>query len=176
MKSILIAFASLMIVTSYCAFVRADDEKKGPVTGVLIDQMCGAKMMAKDDPQAAAMKHAKSCAMKDACANSGFAVISGNKMYKLDDKGAKMAKDYLAKNPNQKLLLEGHCDWRGTAEYNLSLGDRRASAVKKYLLSLGVVADKLETLSKGSLEAAKNGDDASMAKDRRVDLVVSKAK
>jgi peptidoglycan-associated lipoprotein len=88
----------------------------------------------------------------------------------------KTAKEYLDKNPTYRLILEGHCDWRGTAEYNLSLGDRRASAVKKYLLSLGIATDKLETLSKGSLEAAKNGDDAAMAKDRRVDLVVSKAK
>ncbi len=87
----------------------------------------------------------------------------------------KTAKEYLDKNPTYRLVLEGHCDWRGTAEYNLGLGDRRATAVKKYLVSLGVAADKLETLSKGSLEAAKNGDEATMAKDRRVDLVVSNA-
>ena len=84
----------------------------------------------------------------------------------------KSAKEYLDKNPTHRLLLEGHADWRGTSEYNLSLGDRRANAAKKYLLSLGVAAAKLETLSKGSLEAAKNADDATMAKDRRVDLVV----
>jgi peptidoglycan-associated lipoprotein len=82
------------------------------------------------------------------------------------------AKEYLAKNPTYSLLLEGHCDWRGTAEYNLGLGDRRANAAKKYLLSLGVAADRLESVSKGSLEASKNADDATMAKDRRVDLVV----
>jgi peptidoglycan-associated lipoprotein len=82
------------------------------------------------------------------------------------------AKDYLTKNPGQRLLLEGHCDWRGTAEYNLGLGDRRAAAVKKYLVSIGVPADRMETLSKGNLEASKNADDATMAKDRRVDLVV----
>jgi peptidoglycan-associated lipoprotein len=86
------------------------------------------------------------------------------------------AKDYLDKNPDQKLLLEGHCDWRGTAEYNLSLGDRRANAVKKYLLSLGVAADRVDTLSKGSLEASKNADAATMAKDRRVDLVATHGK
>lgn len=82
------------------------------------------------------------------------------------------AKDYLDKNPAYRLLLEGHCDWRGTAEYNLGLGDRRANAVKKYLQSIGVAADRMETLSKGSLEAVKNADDATRAKDRRVDLVV----
>ncbi len=84
----------------------------------------------------------------------------------------KAAKDYLDKNPTHRLLLEGHCDWRGTAEYNLSLGDRRANAAKKYLQTLGVKPERLETLSKGSLEASKNADDATMAKDRRVDLVV----
>lgn len=82
------------------------------------------------------------------------------------------AKEYLEKNPGFRLLLEGHCDWRGTAEYNLGLGDRRANAAKKYLQSIGVAADKIEILSKGSLEAAKNADDATMAKDRRVNLVV----
>jgi peptidoglycan-associated lipoprotein len=83
-------------------------------------------------------------------------------------------KDYLDKNAQVHLLLEGHCDWRGTAEYNLSLGDRRANEAKKYLISLGVSADKLDTLSKGSEEAKKNADQATMAHDRRVDLVVTK--
>jgi peptidoglycan-associated lipoprotein len=82
------------------------------------------------------------------------------------------AKEYLSKNPTYRLLLEGHCDWRGTAEYNLALGERRANAVKAYLASIGVGADKLESLSKGSLEAARNADDSTMAKDRRVDVVV----
>ena len=93
-----------------------------------------------------------------------------------DREKLKTAKEYLDKNPTLRLLLEGHCDWRGTAEYNLSLGDRRAAAVKKYLLSLGVAAEKLETLSKGSLDSAKNADDVTMAKDRRVDVIVSKTK
>jgi peptidoglycan-associated lipoprotein len=84
------------------------------------------------------------------------------------------AKDYLDKNPQYRLLLEGHCDWRGTSEYNLGLGDHRASAAKKYLVSIGVSPDKLETLSKGSEEATKNADDATRAKDRRDELVVLK--
>ena len=84
------------------------------------------------------------------------------------------AKDYLAKNPTHRILFEGHADWRGTDEYNLSLGDRRATAAKKYLLSLGVAADKVEANSKGSLEAPKNADDAQMAKDRRAEVIILK--
>ena len=84
------------------------------------------------------------------------------------------AKDYLDKDPSVRLLIEGHCDWRGTDEYNLGLGDRRANAAKKYLTSIGVAPDRLETLSKGSLDATKNGDQATMAKDRRDELVLLK--
>lgn len=84
------------------------------------------------------------------------------------------AAQYLRDNPTHRLLLEGHCDWRGTAEYNLGLGDRRANAALKYLTSLGVSAMSVETLSKGSLEAVKNADKGAAAKDRRVELVVIK--
>ena len=84
------------------------------------------------------------------------------------------AKYYLDKNPQYRLLLEGHCDWRGTSEYNLGLGDHRASEAKKYLIQIGVSADKIETLSKGSEEAKKNADDATMSKDRRDELVILK--
>lgn len=82
------------------------------------------------------------------------------------------AKAYIDSNPTVRILLEGHCDWKGTPEYNLGLGDRRANAVKQYLTTLGVAADKLEVLSKGDLDAVEGADEATTAKDRRVELVV----
>ncbi len=57
--------------------------------------------------------------------------------------------DYLKANPSIKVTIEGHCDERGSTEYNLGLGDRRASAVKQYLVSLGVPADRMTTVSFG---------------------------
>ena len=81
---------------------------------------------------------------------------------------------WLKDNPERNMVLEGHCDWRGTAEYNLGLGDRRANAVRKYLESLGVDAKRLETLSKGSTDAKQTGGDAEWAKDRRVDFLALK--
>ncbi len=84
------------------------------------------------------------------------------------------AAQYLKEHADQRLLLEGRCDWRGTAEYNLGLGDRRANAAKKYLGTIGVPAEKIETVSKGSLEAAKEADEATMQKDRRVELIILK--
>lgn len=81
---------------------------------------------------------------------------------------------WLADNADKNLVLVGHCDWRGTAEYNLGLGDRRANAVKKFLESLGANPARLETLSKGSTEAKQAGGEAEWSKDRRVDFIVLK--
>jgi peptidoglycan-associated lipoprotein len=57
--------------------------------------------------------------------------------------------DFLKKYPSIKATIEGHCDERGSTEYNLGLGDRRANAVKQYLVSLGISADRLGTVSFG---------------------------
>lgn len=78
---------------------------------------------------------------------------------------------WLQENPGKNLVLVGHCDWRGTSEYNLGLGENRSNSVKRYLVSLGADAGRLETLSKGSTEAKQGGSDADWAKDRRVDFI-----
>jgi peptidoglycan-associated lipoprotein len=56
---------------------------------------------------------------------------------------------YLRDYPAEKVTIEGHCDERGSTEYNLALGDRRASAAKQYLVSLGISADRINTVSFG---------------------------
>jgi peptidoglycan-associated lipoprotein len=80
---------------------------------------------------------------------------------------------YMKKNPGKKLLIEGHCDERGTAEYNMALGDRRAASVKNYLVSLGVPTSALSTVSFGKerpLDPGHNED--AWAKNRRAHFVV----
>ena len=57
--------------------------------------------------------------------------------------------DYLKRWTSTRINIEGHCDERGTAEYNLGLGERRANAVKDYLVSLGIAADRVTIISKG---------------------------
>jgi peptidoglycan-associated lipoprotein len=57
--------------------------------------------------------------------------------------------DFLKNYPQIKVTVEGHCDERGSTEYNLALGDRRANAVKQYLVSLGISADRISTVSFG---------------------------
>jgi peptidoglycan-associated lipoprotein len=96
--------------------------------------------------------------------------IKPSERSKLEEASKKIAADYKGK----QILLEGHCDWRGTAEYNMGLGDRRANAVKEYLAKLGVEVIRLEPLSKGDLDAKENASGADMNKDRRVEIVVIK--
>ena len=62
---------------------------------------------------------------------------------------ADLLKRVFAKDPNVVVIVEGHCDERGSAEYNLGLGDRRATAAKEFLVQLGVPADRLKTISYG---------------------------
>jgi peptidoglycan-associated lipoprotein len=57
--------------------------------------------------------------------------------------------DWLKRWPTTRITVEGHCDSRGTSEYNLGLGERRATAVRDYLASLGIPANRINTVSKG---------------------------
>ena len=108
MRAVLIALATSCVLAVFIAassrVASAADEQQAGVTGVLIDQACGAKMMKKDDPEKAAEGHPKSCATKDACEKSGYAVITGHRMLKFDDDGNKLAKDFLAKTDKEKDL------------------------------------------------------------------------
>lgn len=83
--------------------------------------------------------------------------------------------DWLKKNADTKMLIEGHCDQRGSIEYNLSLGERRANSVKQMLQKLGVAADRLTTTSYGKEKLVATGDaEEEMAQNRRANFVPSK--
>ncbi len=74
-----------------------------------------------------------------------------------------------------KIQVAGHCDERGSDEYNLALGDRRAKSVAKYLTTLGVKADRITTISFGKEKPAVQGnDEAAWAKNRRAEFVIVK--
>lgn len=89
----------------------------------------------------------------------------------------KSISDYFIKNKAHKLLVEGHCDERGTNEYNLGLGDRRAKATKDYLVSLGVSSSRIEILSYGEEKPlCKEQAEDCWAKNRRAHFVLLKGK
>jgi peptidoglycan-associated lipoprotein len=81
---------------------------------------------------------------------------------------------WLAKYPNVTITVEGHCDDRGTREYNLALGERRAQSVRNALVALGVQANRVKTISYGKERPAVVGDnEAAWAQNRRGVTVIN---
>src|SRR5213594_2230545 len=80
----------------------------------------------------------------------------------------------LKRYPSWTVTIEGHCDERGTAEYNLALGERRAVSARTYLVSLGISADRLRTVSYGKEFPFEPGhDEPAFAKNRRAHFVIT---
>ena len=102
-----------------------------------------------------------------------FAVDSAD----LDELGRATASanaEVMKKNPGWVITIEGHCDERGTAEYNLALGERRAIAVKTFLVSLGVPPDRVRTISYGKEFPFDPGKtDEAMSRNRRGHFVIT---
>jgi peptidoglycan-associated lipoprotein len=85
------------------------------------------------------------------------------------NKKAKWLKDH----PNSKALIEGHCDERGSTEYNLALGQKRAEAAMQYILALGINPSRVSTISFGKEKPADPGqNEAAWAKNRRAHFVL----
>ena len=81
--------------------------------------------------------------------------------------------NHLKSQPTHKVKVEGHCDERGTEGYNLSLGERRALAVRTYLMNLGIAADRIGTISYGESRPAVEGHtEAAWSKNRRGEFVL----
>jgi peptidoglycan-associated lipoprotein len=82
--------------------------------------------------------------------------------------------DFLKANPSVRITIAGHCDERGTRDYNISLGQKRAEAAKEYLIALGVAEDRISTVSYGKERPFDPGhDEDAWAKNRRGHFVVT---
>ena len=82
--------------------------------------------------------------------------------------------DWLQQYPAVTVTIEGHCDERGTREYNLGLGERRADSARKYLIALGVNADRIGTISYGKERpACVSSNEACWSQNRRGMLLVN---
>ena len=81
----------------------------------------------------------------------------------------------MKKNPQSSIRVEGHCDERGSDEYNLALGERRAQTVVRYLTTMGVPVDRLSTISYGKEKPADPGhDETAWSRNRRDEFIVAK--
>jgi len=120
------------------------------------NQMQAAKDMMKKEREALESKQVVYFDFDRASVKSDFHAI-------LDQHAA-----YLSKNPNQKVVIEGHCDSRGTPEYNIALGETRAQSVETYLLNAGVSSSQISVVSYGEEKPAVMGSsEYAFAQNRR---------
>lgn len=85
----------------------------------------------------------------------------------------KESADFLKQSPDAKIQIEGHCDERGSTSYNLALGERRAATVRDYLVSLGVTAEMLSTISYGEEKPVDpEHNEEAWAKNRRGHMII----
>ena len=96
------------------------------------------------------------------------AVIPGGEMEKIDSVVA-----HLAERTDRVVIVEGHCDERGSNEYNMSLGENRAGIVRDYLVNNGIAVDRIQTRSYGSEKPAVEGhDEGAWSKNRRGEFAI----
>ena len=108
---------------------------------------------------------------EDLIVNVGDRVFFGYDSSDLDSDALELLQDqvaWLKQNADVSVTIEGHCDERGTREYNLALGEKRAQAVKNYLIGLGINPDRVSTISYGKERPAVVGsNDGAWAQNRR---------
>ena len=114
---------------------------------------------------------------EDLIVNVGDRVFFGYDSSDLDSDALELLQDqvaWLKQNSNVPVTIEGHCDERGTREYNLALGEKRAQAVKNYLIGLGINPDRVSTISYGKERPAVVGsNDGAWAQNRRSVTIVN---
>ena len=114
---------------------------------------------------------------EDLIVNVGDRVFFGYDSSDLDSDALELLQDqvaWLKQNSNVSITIEGHCDERGTREYNLALGEKRAQSVKNYLIGLGISPDRVSTISYGKERPAVVGsNDGAWAQNRRSVTIVN---
>ncbi len=162
-------FASALLVG--CATNTADDEAAAAAAA----EQAAAEQAAADRAAAEAAEAARRAAAEAAAAAANLetvfyfdfdqATLSASTRADLD------AQIAVLKNSNAKVRLEGHADERGTREYNMALGERRANAVANYMIINGVARYRIETVSYGEERPVETGSsESALGKNRRVEL------
>ena len=166
----LVAIAAALSITAGCAHRRPADIPPGPVgaegdaTGTAVDQ--GAV-------GTAAVPGSRADFIQSVVSDRIFFALDS---YSVDDAARRTLDaqaEWLMRNPNVRVTIEGHCDERGTREYNLALGDRRANAAKNYLAARGVDPSRMSVISWGKERPEAIGsDESAWAQNRRAVTVL----
>lgn len=171
--NLLVVFLMLGVGLSACADKPDHEMPVGDRTNVTTDPFEGQNPDAvpMEGYTSSQMGSAVPGTMEDLIVNVGDRVYFGYDRYDLTPEALnqlQMQARWLQQYPNVTIVVEGHADERGTREYNLALGDRRATTVRDYLVSLGVPANRISTISYGKEMPEVLGSNAqSWARNRR---------
>jgi peptidoglycan-associated lipoprotein len=165
---------SVLLVTFTLAACSTSSDMTGAGTSDSYHK--GGKPTLSDGDRGAGRGYYKAERQQGLTNEAGNTVFFAFDRYDLDSEAQAVLKDqaeYLKKNAGTEVIVEGHCDERGTREYNLALGERRATAAKNYLVALGVSADRVSTISYGKERPEESGsNETAWAKNRRAVTVV----
>ena len=167
LKTILLALIGMLIVTG-CATTQVADETSVPQQPA--DVVSSTPQSNLDEKSAEEMQPVAVPAVK----------VTFDRVYFAYDQStlSEQARAALSNNavvlqttPDLRVSIEGHCDDRGSDEYNLALGERRAQAVRNFLVSLGVAPERMETISYGEeMPVDKNQNEKAWAMNRRAEF------
>lgn len=189
MMLLLAALSMTALVAGGCANKEVVKTEEPAAATVKVEQPKPAQQPgAKTEEPAAPVENRVAEAIKPAEAQTGKAVeeVSAFEPIYFDFDSSDLrqdARNTLTKNaemllkskPVTKIKIEGNCDERGSAEYNLALGERRAKSAMQYLVTLGVQPERLSVISYGKEKPAVEGhDEAAWAKNRRDEFVIDK--
>ena len=141
--------------------VRAEEEAR------LAAEEEARRMAEEEARRAAEARHQEMMSLSTIYFDYDMSNIREDQRSALDENASKL-REY---QPEDMVVVEGHCDERGTIEYNLALGERRAQAVKNYLVDAGVAEGRIETVSFGEEQpAVMGGDESAWSQNRRAEL------
>lgn len=164
-KKFLIAFFSIALMAG-CASNQTEDSDQ-----MAADKAAAEAAAAEAAAQAKADAEAQAKADAMAALETVFYFDFDQATLSADTRAALDAQAAFLKGSDSKIRLEGHADERGTRDYNMALGERRANAVANYLIINGVERYRVEVISYGEERPVASGsDDSSYAKNRRVEL------
>jgi peptidoglycan-associated lipoprotein len=159
--------ATMAVAVAGCQKKRPETLPPGPGTGPAVDPGTGPGTGGVAQP--GSPEHFRQNVVSDT-------VLFGFDQYDIDSDARRILDSqaqWLSQFPNTRITIEGHADERGTREYNLALGDRRANAAKNYLAARGVSPARITTISYGKERPiALGSDEASWAQNRRAVTIV----
>ena len=174
--TLMLAFA---LAVSGCSTKMATEQDFGPRTDPKATVAPTTDVTQQPRPLGVESQPVQSDAVADLQTVAGLKRVHfGYNLFTLDEAGQATLEQnaaYLRKNPGQKVVIEGHCDERGSDEYNLALGERRAMTARNYLVSLGIDAGRLSVISYGEerpLVAATSEE--GWAQNRRAEFKVAR--